>query len=374
MNISGKILIILAGLSIAILGLRLFVVLVNVILRHWLKRGKQDDGEFVSVLIPARNEERNIELILQDLLNLDYPGMEVIVYDDSSEDRTAEIVSEFQQKDSRIKLVKGIELPDGWMGKNHACYQLAKHARGVKLLFLDADVRVNKGLVRDSLYHMKKYKLSLVSIFPRQRMETFAELLTVPLMNLILVGLLPMPLIRRSKRPSLAAANGQFMLFDGDIYRKHQFHSMVKNRNVEDIHISRIMKSMGYRIDTLLSAGQVECRMYTGYQEAINGFSRSVLAFFGGSNIALILYIIFTTVGFLFVGLGISWMAALVYIGGVIFMKTLAAFTSRQPVIWNILFIPLQQVAMIHITIEAFRKKIRRTSSWKGRTINFQGK
>jgi chlorobactene glucosyltransferase len=348
--------------------------MVNLFSGHWLRKASLDENTFISVLIPARNEEKSISLILQDLIDLDYEQMEILVYDDSSSDRTPGIVRDFAKKDHRILLIPGVELPEGWIGKNHACFQLSKRARGERILFLDADVRVNKGLIRDSLFHLKKHQLSLLSLFPRQRMQSLAELITVPLMNVILLSLLPMPLIRRSRRTSLAAANGQFMMFDAEVYMKHQIHSLLRDQYVEDIHISRFMKEHNYRIDTLLSAGQVECRMYSGYREAITGFSRYTLAFFGGSSIALILYTLFTSFGFLFVALGISWMASMYYIAAVVLFKIMIAIASRQSVFWNVVLIPLQQVSMFIITIVSFKRKFQGSNTWKGRNIVFKGK
>lgn len=364
----------LAYISGVVLVVRLMIVFSNLLSRHWIRRRLPPAEPLVSILIPARNEEKNISRILEDLIGLDYPEAEIMVYDDASEDSTANIVRSFASRDSRIRLIEGMSLPDGWLGKNHACHRLSLEAGGEYLLFLDADVRVNRGLLRRSLAHVMKHDLSLLSIFPRQRMHSFGERITVPLMNVILTSMLPMITIRSSFRPSLAAANGQFMLFAGKVYRQHRFHELLKDQSVEDIHISRTMKSMGYRVDTLLSSGEVECRMYSGFREALNGFSRYLLTFFGGSVAGLLLFVLFTTFGVGFVWLGISWQAAILYLGLTALLRLMISLISRQSPFWNLLLMPVQQIALVVMTFEALRRRFVRSNTWKGRNIVLEKK
>jgi len=362
----------LAFPAMVVLAVRLLIVLVNIVTRQWLKESGLSDQPLVSVLIPARNEEGNLPLILQDLLDHDYENLEILVYDDVSEDRTAEVIESFTDRDKRIRYLAGEPLPEGWLGKNHACYQLARHAQGDYLLFLDADVRVYAGLIRRSLAHLQKHDLSLLSIFPRQLMETFGERLTVPAMNWILVSLLPLRLIRLTHYPSLAAANGQFMLFRARVYRQHQFHRYVRTHHVEDIRIIRTMKAMGYRTHTLLSSGEVACRMYRGFGEAVAGFTRSMFAFFGGSGLVLFLFMLFTTFGVVFVGLSLGWIAAAIYLAIAGLLRTLVALMGRQPVWMSIVLAPLQQAAFVIMVTEAFRRRAQKQNTWKGRAIRFE--
>jgi glycosyltransferase involved in cell wall biosynthesis len=271
-------------------------------------------------------------------------------------------------------LIQGKPLPEDWSGKNFACHQLAMEARGDYFLFLDADVRVHKGLIRRSLGHLNKYQLTLLSLFPRQRMQSLGERLTVPVMNWILLSLLPLRLIRLSYRPSLAAANGQFMLFSAREYRQHMFHELVKNRNVEDIHIIRKIKSLGYRAHTMLSSGEVECRMYSSYRDGIDGFTRSLFTFFGGSGITLLVFVIFTTFGWLFVAIGMSWMLAFIYLSIAWLLRVMVSIASRQPVFWNMILQPLQQLTFIIMVVKSFGRRFRGVNTWKGRIIQFEGR
>lgn len=324
----------------------------------------------VSILIPARNEEKTLPHLLKDLAGHDYRNIEVIVYNDLSEDRTSQVAGEFAREDPRFRVIEGVALPEGWLGKNHACHQLAQNAKGAYYLFLDSDVRVRNGLVRRSLGHLLKHDLSMLSIFPRQLMYTFGEKITVPLINWVLVSLLPLRLIRISKRPCFSAANGQFILFNAAIYKRHRFHELVKDRRVEDIHIVRKMKQLELKVHTLLSSGEVECRMYNGFREAVSGLSRSVEEFFCGSKIFLFLFTMYSSVGFLFVLLGLSPVWMLVYLGQTWLLRMLVAFSGRQPLFWNALLQPLQQFSYVLIVIESLRKRYTNSFKWKGRVIH----
>src|SRR5690606_28081384 len=133
-------------------------------------------------------------------------------------------------------------LPKGWLGKNNACHNLAQHAKGKYLLFLDADVRVGDSIIKNTVSFTKKHKLGLLSIFPMQIMETLGEQSTVPNMNYILLSLLPLLLVRNTNFSSLAAANGQFMHFHAEIYPQTLPHQRMKNSKVEDIKIARFYK------------------------------------------------------------------------------------------------------------------------------------
>ena len=179
--------------------LRLIVAFINWISGLYLPQNTNvSPTPFISILIPARNEAGRIEQLLSELISFDYPKIEIIVYNDQSSDQTAKIVSQFANQHQSIKLIEGTELQKNWLGKNFACHQLAKQAKGDFLLFLDADVKVKNGLVEGAIVYSQSHKLDLLSIFPKQIMSNLGTKLSVPLMNWILLSLLPLVLIRRS--------------------------------------------------------------------------------------------------------------------------------------------------------------------------------
>jgi len=161
----------LAYFIFAFLVLRFLVSLSNLLFRQWLKQGIPSGNPLISVLVPARDEEKNIGRLLNELTGQNYKNIEIIVCDDNSGDSTAGITESFQKKDRRIRLIRGGPLPAGWLGKNHACHQLALVAGGEYLLFLDADVTVKPPLLGNALAHLQKRELALLSIFPMQLMH-----------------------------------------------------------------------------------------------------------------------------------------------------------------------------------------------------------
>lgn len=363
----------LAFPAFVILTVRLGVVLVNFFSSQFLIPGRPEANTRVSVLIPARNEAKNLPGLLEDLLKQEYPVEEILIYDDDSTDGTGQVVAAFAEKHPQIRLLEGGALPEGWSGKNHACHQLSKASKGEYLLFLDADVRLRPNLVSKALHYAQEKDLTLLSMFPKQVMNSLGELLTVPIMNWILLSLLALRLIRLSHYPSLSAANGQFMLFRAREYRQHLFHELVREINVEDIHIIRRVKEMGYLAQTLLSRGEISCRMYHSYEEGIFGFTRSMFAFFGGSGLILFLFTFFSTFGLLFVWLGMSMEWALVYLSLAALMRLLILVLSYQPIVISLFLFPLMQLSFVWIVIQAFLLKARGTNTWKGRTIKFKG-
>lgn len=361
--------IVIAWIAVAFLLARLLVATVNLLTRPILAPGKPDSHPLVSVLIPARNEQDNIGDLLEDLLRQSYHNLEIIVYDDLSEDATAAVAETYQGRDSRVRLVRGISLPAGWLGKNHACHYLAGEASGEYLLFLDADVRITPDLVTHSVACLRRDRLQLLSIFPVQKMGSFGELAVVPLINQVLLSLLPLRLIRSTRIPSLSAANGQFMLFEGSAYRDIQPHSRMKDSRVEDIGIIRLFKRLDQRCQTLLSNGQILCRMYRGYGESIAGFSKNIHAFFGNSWLLLMLYGLLTAIGPVFILLAFPWPVSVSFFAGIVALRLMVTFLSRQPLLWNLFLIPMHQVSLWLIIIKGAYHQLTRSLTWKGRMV-----
>jgi chlorobactene glucosyltransferase len=360
----------LAYTAVVFLAIRLLIALVNLFSKPFLSRGTITEPVLVSVLIPARNEGQRIPLLLKDLIQSSYRNIEILVYDDDSSDDTARMVEVFCSQDDRIRLFKGVPLPAGWLGKNHACHRLSLEAKGDYLLFLDADVRMKPGLIVDALSYLNENRLNLLSLFPVQTMGSMSEKITVPLINWVLLSLLPLRLISRSRHPSLAAANGQFMLFDAQIYRRQRFHEHLRTERVEDINIIRMMKNMGYRCQTLLSNGQVSCRMYENYTQAIDGFSKNVNAYFGNNWMLLLLFALLSTFGVFFTFLAMPFWVTAAYLVGVVSLRAIISFMSKQPVLMNILLMPVQQFSFWLIIFRGGYKYFTRSMVWKDRPIS----
>ncbi len=346
------------------------VAAANLVFLQRFPKTNQNFNLLVSVLIPARNEEKNIGNLLTGLQNQEYKNIEIIVFNDQSTDKTASIVNSFAESDKRIKLINSNGLPEGWLGKNHACFSLAKYANGKYFLFLDADVKIGNNIIQQTTLFSEKHKLGLLSIFPMQIMKTVGEQTTVPNMNFILLSLLPLVLVRKISFPSIAAANGQFMLFQSEIYRKIQPHEKMKTSKVEDIEIARFFKESKIKIACLVGNPSITCRMYSGFSDAVYGFSKNVIQFFGGSFFMAILFWLVTSLGFIAVLFSFSTTIFLLYLLAIILTRIFISIVSKQSVFRNLRFAIPQQITMGIFIFQAIINTCKKQYLWKGRNIS----
>lgn len=363
----------IAWIIIVFALMRLMVAAVNYLTQPYLHGYPVFSQPLVSILIPARNEENNLPLLLESLIKQDYTNYELIVYDDHSEDGTSQILEQYSEKDHRISWIRGKQqIPAGWTGKNHACHQLSKKAGGDILLYLDADVVVSTDMLQKAVTTFRYYRLSLLSIFPHQLLESRGEWLTVPLMNWILLSLLPLILVRKSPKSSLAAANGQFMMFDARVYKARLWHKQVSQNLVEDITISRMMKKTGYNTATLLGRNDVMCRMYSSWHESVNGFAKNVLEFFGGNPLVAIGYTLLTFSGVVIIPFSLGWEGLVIYLFMVLLIRIFISLTSMQSVWKNIRLHLLQMASFLYIVAKGIKVKLTGRYKWKGRTTGGQ--
>ena len=355
---------------LAFAALRSLIAFINLISFHYLPRKiKVPLRDKISVLIPVRNEEKNLEVLLNDLSTFRHTELEILLYNDESTDSSVGIIKSYMKRDQRIRLSEGILLPDGWLGKNHACQQLAMKATGDYFLFLDADVRVKEGLVEKAVSYLKQKKLHLLSIFPKQIMVTRGEKISVPLMNWILLSLLPLFLIRISRNKSLAAANGQFMLFRKDTYLSIMPHQLFKCNAVEDIAILRHFKKLRLRSDTLLGNELIKCRMYHNLNEARQGFAKNLIHFFGNKRILAVFFGLITSFGLILVCLINGLTYGGMYLLMIIMTRILVAAASGQNILMNLIFIIPQQIIFMDILINSLIRQKKGSLIWKERTI-----
>ncbi|MBX9580236.1 MAG: glycosyltransferase [Gemmataceae bacterium] len=229
----------------------------------------------VSVLIPARNEEGSIGACVESVLASEGVELEVIVLDDHSTDRTAEVVREMAAKDRRVRVEPAPPLPDGWCGKQHACSALAKLARLPLLTFLDADVR----LTPDALARMAAFRertgAGLVSGFPRQETGTLLEKLVIPLINWLLMGYLPMVGVRRTNWPGFGVGCGQWFLTTREAYDAAGGHSTVRSSLHDGLTLPRAYRRAGFHTDICDATDLAVCRMYRSAAGVWNGLAKN---------------------------------------------------------------------------------------------------
>jgi chlorobactene glucosyltransferase len=265
----------------AAVSVLLLLLLLNILLNlRSLRRARSevdlpDPAPLISVLIPARDEEANIGACIDSLRRQDYPNYEILVLDDSSTDGTAEIVARIAAQDGRVSLLRGDHLPDGWAGKPFACHQLAQRARGSWLLFTDADTVHAPSVLRHVLCTALESQAALISGFPYQRTTSIWQKMALPILfYFLLLCLMPLWWLQRTKRPLPSIAIGQFMFFSAREYRSVGGHEAVKDCIIEDVSVAREIARHNYRQLTLDLSEVVSCQMYRGVGPMWEGIAR----------------------------------------------------------------------------------------------------
>lgn len=216
----------------------------------------------ISVLVPARNEERGIEACVRSVLASQHVELEVIVLDDASTDRTAEIVRAIATEDPRLRLEPAPPLPNGWSGKQHACFALSKLARFDTLTYLDADVRLEPDALARMYLFQQVSGADLVSGFPRQETGTLLEKLLIPLINWLLLSFLPLWGMRYFRWSAFGAGCGQWFLTSRTAYEKVGGHAAVKSSFHDGLTLPRAYRKAGFWTDICDATHLATCRMY----------------------------------------------------------------------------------------------------------------
>jgi Glycosyl transferase family 2 len=242
----------------------------------------------VSVLIPARNEERSIEAAVVAALASVGVELELVVLDDHSEDATAAIVRQLAERDSRVRLLHGPELPDGWCGKQHACWALARNASHELLLFTDADVRLAPDGLARMVAFLQHTGADLVSGIPFQETRTFLERLVIPLFHFVLLGLLPIERMRASRDPAYSAGCGQLLLVRRSSYEKAGGHGAIRDSLHDGITLPRAFRAAGLLTDLCDATGVARCRMYHSGSELWHGLAKNATEGLGAPSLIVL--------------------------------------------------------------------------------------
>ncbi|MFN8127040.1 MAG: glycosyltransferase [Candidatus Nanopelagicales bacterium] len=236
----------------------------------------------VSVLVPARDEADVIDDCLDALRSQrGVDDLEVVVLDDGSTDDTAARVARHAARDPRIRLVTGAPgPPPGWLGKPHACSQLADTAGGDVLVFVDADVRLEPDAVAAAVAHRSAVRADLLSAWPRQLGTTALARMVQPLQQWS--WLTTVPLGSTARRPSQAVANGQFLVITRAAYDRCGGHAAVAGEVLEDISLARAVRRSGGDTQVVDASAVAQCLMYADDRALVAGYTKSLWRAFGG--------------------------------------------------------------------------------------------
>lgn len=338
----------------------------------------------VSIIVPARNEEQSIERCVRSLLAQDYPQLEVIVVDDGSEDATGEILVRLAKGDSRLKIIQGKPLPEGWMGKAHALCQGYHQARGDWLLFTDADTHHDPSLLSRVMGQVISSNASLVTVAGEQEAPGFG----VALVNLAVFSYIFMVSDRRGfteagSRQSLV--NGQYVLITREAYETLGTHEALREYSSTDVSLGYLAKLKGFLTLGINGGEALQTKMYSSISEAFRGWSRSLVNGMwtalgpGRGSVALILL----TIGFLFFWV-VPWLTWLDGLGKnnssqqlVGFLQLLAVFCTLWMKSGNFLkgvldlfLIPLSYLIFMVMVVSGLTGALfRGGTAWKGRIV-----
>lgn len=262
---------VLAIIALLLALLPLVMTLAN--LREFRTPDRAEGRPAVSVLIPARNEEANIAGACAAVFASEGVELELVVLDDGSTDRTPAILSAIA--DPRLRHAEAQALPPGWSGKQHACHVLSALARHELMVFVDADVRLHPDALSRMAGFMARHDAGLASGFPHQVVVTWSERLMLPMIHFLLLGFLPMALMRSRPDVGLGAGCGQLFIARRDAYRAAGGHAAIKASLHDGLTLPRAFRRAGQRTLLFDATGFADCRMYANAAQVWEGLCKN---------------------------------------------------------------------------------------------------
>jgi glycosyltransferase involved in cell wall biosynthesis len=323
-------------------------------------------SESVSILIPVRNEEENIDELVLSLKAQEFlASPEIIFIDDSSTDRTAEKLNSAISGDARIKVINAPDLPENWLGKPWALQQGYLQASGEIVVTIDADVRLTSTAISKAIAMLGDR--SFISPYPRQIAKTAVERLIQPLLQWSWMSTVPLRLAEKSSRTSLAVANGQFFLVRKKALDEIGGFSAIASEVLDDMELARALIKSGARGGVADGSSLAATRMYQSFAEIKAGYGKSLWKAFGGKggSAGAVVFLFATGIAPVILWFGGNPLGFFAYEFMVI-TRMLSAARSRGRVMDSLLH-PISCAILIYLIIYSWRA--RGVVSWKGRTL-----
>jgi chlorobactene glucosyltransferase len=233
----------------------------------------------VSVIVPARNESRNIAACLRSILSSSYPALHVVMVNDHSSDDTGSIARALAREDARLVVIDNHDLPPGWFGKQWACQTGAAAATGAILIFVDADTQASSDLIARSVNGMLRTGADFYSVLGRQEMVTFWErLIQMQIFTVLMTRFGGTEIVNRAKKASAKIANGQYLMVRRPTYDEFGGHALVRGYVAEDLMLAQRYFELGKKTVLVMGMDQLSTRMYTSLGELIGGWRKNLFA------------------------------------------------------------------------------------------------
>jgi glycosyltransferase involved in cell wall biosynthesis len=325
----------------------------------------------VAILIPARNEENSIASAVQSALNQELlADFEVVVLDDASTDATGDRLREVT--DPRLSVITGeSEVPQGWIGKSWACHRLAESVDAKFLVFIDSDVALEPLAVASAINSMTENQLHLVSPYPRQLAPILLARIVQPLLQWSWLTTVPLRATRSTRRPSLAVANGQFLVCRADSYSASGGHQANKSEVLDDIELLRSFYRSGFSGCVIDGSRIATCQMYKTNQALISGYSKSLWTAFGGPfgslfvNAFFLFVYVFPLVGFFNGQVLLATLGLFASVSG----RLVCAQSSGGRGLPDSLLHPISIVVFTYLNIISWSRHLAGTNTWKSRDL-----
>ncbi len=362
-------------LAIIVLGAWLLALLrtvLNLMLIPRLHAGAEPAGApLVSVVIPARDEARNIERTVRALLAQRWSALEVIVVNDRSGDATGEIARSID--DPRLCVIDGEEPPAGWLGKPWALHQGSVRARGELLLFVDADVLYAPEAIRAALSMRERRQPALLTLLPHFEMRGVGENAAMPMLAMTFFTFLPMWISNRTRFVSLAVGGGTGNLVTRAAYDACGGHATLKDAVVDDVALARLIRRTGATTEAVRADTLVSLRMYDGLGEVIDGFTKNAFATVDRNYVAALAFVAGCAVFHI-----LPYFLAVV--GSGIGLATVIVITATRLLLFRALRYRLDSALVLHPVMaaiwmwiflrSAWLTGVRRQLRWRGRTYD----
>lgn len=324
--------------------------------------------EFVSVIVPLRNEAENISGLVSSLLSQNsLTNVEYLFLNDNSEDNSFELLTSALSHHTNAKIIQGSSMPPGWIGKTWALEQLLEQSRGEIIVSIDADVRLTPDAISKSITLMKSRRLDFLSPYPRQITHTLGERLIQPLLQWSWMSTLLLGIAEKASFSSMAVANGQFFIVRKKALLLVGGYESVKADVLDDVFLARRLLKTGSHGVVVNGADIAQCRMYSSWSEIEAGYGKSLRHAFGSpfGSLCAIFFIFLTGIApllFALKGSASGWLA----LAFIIATRMMSAGRARTKIIDSLLH-PISSTLFIYLIFYSYF--MRGNIQWKGRTV-----